>query len=126
MLSSGSGNEIIPMNTKVTLRTDRLYAIRKQHGMSQRELARLCGLGETQISKYESGAGEPNIESLKRICQALNVSTDYLVGLTDDLRGHISNGQLNDDERAVLTAYQRDGWPGVLRLGADQIAQINK
>ncbi len=114
------------MNENITLRIDRLQAMRKQRNISQRELARRCGLGEAQIGRYESGIGEPSIDSLKRISQVLDASADYLLGLTDDLRGYLGDGQLNDEERAVLTAFQRDGWPGVFRLGADQIAQINK
>jgi len=104
------------------LRVDRLRTIREQRGLSQRELARLCGLGETQINKYESGLSDPNVESLKLMAEKLGVSTDYLLSITDEPRGHLGDGQLDESERVMLNTYRREGWQGVARLSVEHLS----
>ncbi len=108
---------------QAALRIDRLRQVRERHGWSQRELGRLCGIGEAQVGKYESGENEPTATKLKIIAEKLDVSIDYLLGTTDDPRPPLSPGELNADERDLLNTYRNDGWPGVLHMGADQIAK---
>lgn len=105
------------------LRTDRLREAREKHGWSQRELARLCGLGEAQIHRYETGVSDPAAKYLKIIADKLGVSADYLLGLSDNLRGQLGDSELSEDERAVLDAFRRDNWAGVVRLGVDRLAK---
>lgn len=111
------------MITKIALRPDRLRKLREQQGLSQRGLARLCGLGEAQVNKYENGQFDPSSGYLKVIAEKLGVSTDYLLGVTDDPRGHFGDGTLNDDERDMLDTFRREGWTGVIRLGAERLAR---
>lgn len=63
----------------------RLKNIREQNNLSQLELADKLGLGVSQqtISKYENGINEPDLSTLKKIAIFFNVSTDYLLDLTD-------------------------------------------
>lgn len=110
----------------ISLDINRLREIRERLGWSQRQLARRCGIGDAQINKYESGLSDPSSAILKRIAEVLGVSTDYLFGLTDDPHGHLGDGQLKDDERAMLEAYRRSGWPGVARLMADEMEQYRR
>ena len=105
-------------------RTDRLQALREQHGYSRRELARLSGLGENLISKYESGISDPNIDSLKLLAGALNVSADYLLGLTDNPRGYLGEGQIDSAEQEMLDTYRREGWAGVARLSVEKATRL--
>lgn len=55
--------------------------------------------------------------------EQLGVSTDYLLGATDDPRRHFGDGQLNEDERSMLDTFHREGWPGVIRLGVERITK---
>ncbi len=105
------------------LRLDRLRLVREQHGWSQRELGRLCGMGEAQIGKYENGENEPTATKLKLIAEQLDVSIDYLLGTTDDPRPALSRNELNPLERDVLNTYRRDGWLGLIRMSTDQLAK---
>lgn len=107
--------------TPLIFRIDRLREARERLKLSQRELARRCGIGEVQISRYESGVGDPSATNLKLIAETLELSTDYLLGLTDDPKGHFGDGQLKGDELAMLDAYRRAGWPGVARLMAEMM-----
>ena len=111
------------MDSKIGLRVDRLRERRGQMGLSQRELARRCGFSDALIRRYEIGASDPTGYSLKVLAGQLDVSADYLLGMTDDPRGHVGYNQIKDDERIVLDTYRRDGWPGVFRLGAERISK---
>lgn len=84
---------------------DRLRRIREKRGLSQRELARLCHLGEMQIYRYENGKGEPSADFLARIARQLEVSTDYLLNLSSDEVGHLREAPLTVEERRLLTAF---------------------
>jgi transcriptional regulator with XRE-family HTH domain len=105
----------------IGLRVDRLKALREQHGWSQRELARLCDLGITAISKYERAESDPSSGHLKIMAEKLDVTADYLLGLTDNPKGLSGNDELTDDEQAVLLALRRDGWRGVARVLAERL-----
>lgn len=65
---------------------ERLKKLREQRGMSQQLIADLCGLHRNTISVYESGDVSPSIEHLMLICDALNVSSDYILGIGEDKR----------------------------------------
>src|SRR4051812_37047705 len=84
---------------------DRLRKIRDKRGLSQRELARLCNIGEAQIYRYENSKGEPSADYLARIARQLEVSTDYLLGLSGDEVGHLREEPLTVDQRRLLLAY---------------------
>lgn len=58
---------------------EKLQELRKQKGLTQEELAELLYVSRTAISKWESGRGFPNIESLKAISKFFSVSLDELL-----------------------------------------------
>ncbi len=105
------------------LQIDRLRTFREQKGWSQRELARRSGLGLSQIHNYEAGKSDPSSSNLKSMADSLDVSTDFLLGRTDDPRGHMGDGVLTSDENLVLNTFRHDGWTGIARLGVERIAK---
>jgi transcriptional regulator with XRE-family HTH domain len=107
----------------MSLHTDRLREARERRGLTQRELANLCELGEQQIYRYETGRSEPTATHLKLVADNLGVTTDYLLGRSDDPLGHIGGSDLNDDERAILSAFRRGSWPEVIHFAVDRMAQ---
>ena len=58
---------------------EKLQELRKKHGLTQEELAESLYVSRTAISKWESGRGYPNIESLKDISEFFSVSIDDLL-----------------------------------------------
>ena len=58
--------------------SEKLQNLRKQHGLTQEELAAKLFVSRTAISKWESGRGYPNIDSLKEISKFFSVSVDEL------------------------------------------------
>lgn len=63
---------------------DAIRRKRKERGISQQELAELASLNYVTISKYESGKVEPGAKALARIATALDVTTDELLGRTEE------------------------------------------
>lgn len=58
---------------------EKLQQLRKQKGLTQEELANDLFVSRTAVSKWESGRGFPNIESLKAISGYFSVSLDDLL-----------------------------------------------
>ena len=63
---------------------NRLAALRRSRGISQRELAKLTGISNRMIAYYETQAEELPEHALAKIAQAMGVSTDQLLGLKTD------------------------------------------
>ena len=59
---------------------EKLVELRKSKGLTQEELAEKLYVSRTAISKWESGRGYPNIDSLKEISKFFSVSIDDLIG----------------------------------------------
>lgn len=62
----------------------RLKEQREAAQLRQQDLAYLVGTSQNQISKYEIGRSQPTADVLLKIAKALQTSSDYLLGLTDD------------------------------------------
>lgn len=58
---------------------EKLQEFRKQKGFTQEELAEILNVSRTAVSKWESGRGYPNIESLKSIAKFFGVTVDDLL-----------------------------------------------
>ncbi len=61
----------------------RLLDTRKKKKISQDELAKKVGVHAPVIGRYERDEVKPSIETALKIAQALEVSLDYLTGLSD-------------------------------------------
>ena len=58
---------------------EKLQLLRKQNNMTQEQLAEKLYVSRTAVSKWESGKGYPNIESLKSISRLFSVTIDDLL-----------------------------------------------
>ncbi len=96
----------------------RLRAAREKQGWTQDELARRAKLPPSAISHFETGSRKPSFANLRRLADALEVNTDYLLGRTDKPEGmsesvdelyrDLQNASEADREfvRSVLKAQQ--------------------
>ncbi|MEQ2444575.1 helix-turn-helix domain-containing protein [Pseudoflavonifractor sp. CLA-AP-H29] len=57
-----------------------LKQLRTSQKMLQKDVAALLGIDRTTYAKYESGASEPNYETLLKLAEIFGVSTDYILG----------------------------------------------
>ena len=62
----------------------RLLILRKQRKLSQGSIAELLGVSSAQVSDMENGKTGTSLVRLVRLAEFYHVSTDYLLGITDD------------------------------------------
>lgn len=67
----------------------RLLQLRHENNLTQAEFSGLSGVPQPVLSLYENGSStrSPTLYALVRLANSLNVSTDYLLGRTDDKSG---------------------------------------
>lgn len=78
---------------------------RKEHDLSQAELAEKLGLTQNQISRYERETISPSYDTLKEMTTLFNTTADYLLGLTDE-RSITVTRTLSPPEIAIIELLQ--------------------
>ncbi len=63
----------------------RVRSVRWERGLSQEGLARLVDASKNSVQNWERNGTFPRAETVVAIARALDVSADYLLGLSDDL-----------------------------------------
>ena len=86
---------------------EKLQRLRKQKGMTQEELAKKLYVSRTAISKWESGRGYPNIDSLRAIAKCFSVTLDELLSSEELLT-------LAEEDRRMTRASLSDLVFGIL------------
>jgi transcriptional regulator with XRE-family HTH domain len=105
------------------LNVDRLKRARQDKGLTLDELGRLSGLDKSQIFRYERGDNDPSSTVLAILAGILDVSTDYLLNLTDNPKG-ILGEDLTSAERMLLSAYRSANARALFELVADRLKQM--
>lgn len=62
---------------------EKIRNAREDMDLSQRDMANLIPMNQSNYSKIERNIQEPNLEQLRRICQILNLDPRYLLNLGD-------------------------------------------
>lgn len=73
---------------------ERLKELRKQAHLTQVELAKRLGIGQSSYADWERGKKKPTQENLVKIAQILDVSIDYLVGNSVEKSDELGNIEL--------------------------------
>lgn len=63
---------------------ENLKEIRMEKELTQGKLAKLIGYAQGNVSRWESGEQEPTATAIIALANALDVSTDYLLGQEDE------------------------------------------
>ena len=63
---------------------ERLKALRTEKGVGQNELAKELELSNASISYWENAKQEPSASAIFKLSQYFDVSSDYLLGLSED------------------------------------------
>lgn len=64
--------------------SERLKSLRKSKKLTQKQLAEKINVTHVSISGYESGNRSPDTDTLQRLADFFGVSTDYILGRTDN------------------------------------------
>lgn len=104
--------------------SNRLLELRGKVGLSQKELSDRLKMARTTYSGYENGSREPDHETLKRIADFYEVTTDYLLG-REDIMEYKSKENTNENIiKEIVNKYNIDlSTPGT-REKIEQIIQL--
>lgn len=86
----------------------RIRELRVIKGMTQEQLANAINIGMRSISRYENGECIPKGEIVKALDQYFGVSTDYILGITDDLNDVDTEREKIKDETINANNNQRN------------------
>lgn len=99
-----------------------LIKYREKNKLNQTELANLLGYTRSAVANWETGRTTPKVEIYVEIAKKLNVSTDYLLGKSDDRNNTSSlpknmsdvqvafynqSGKLTEDQMKVVLEFMQ-------------------
>ncbi len=108
-----------PSSSTTQIFADRLRAARELRQLKQDELAKRAGFQASAISHFETGTRKPSFENLRRLADALQVTTDYLLGRVDDPTG-LSGADTLHRHFNLLTSDDREIAESFLKMLADK------
>lgn len=82
--------------------TDRIKQLRKQKGLTQKEMAEAVGVGVSTVAMWESGKRTPSFKLLNDLSDLFDKSIDYILGTSDDDR----SPKLNDAQIEQLGTWE--------------------
>ncbi len=75
--------------------SNRLISLRKERSLTQEDLAKIIHKKRSTVSGYETEGKEPDLETVCFLAKHFGVSTDYLLGYSDE-RNHVEQVFYND------------------------------
>ena len=100
----------------------RLKRIRESRQITQKELAQRLGLHEQMVYRYENGLSEPMALNLAAMAKELNVSLDYLTGLSDDA-DELTEDRLSHEERQLIEAFRHGDTDAIILMFAEKLRE---
>lgn len=101
---------------------ERLKKLRKERKLTQKDIATFLDISQPAYQQFESGKKKMNLETMEKLADFFNVSTDYLLGKTDfpdlDLEVDIDNAidnsvaydgtPITDNDREIIKNFLKD------------------
>ena len=88
---------------------NRIKNLREKRGIIQEILAADLGITQQTLSRYEKDVTVIKVDILKRLAEYFNVTTDYLLGISDvkrDLTGQIRLNETLDEYYDMVEVYK--------------------
>ena len=73
---------------QMSVLSQRLKSARRLTDSTQKQVADGISVAESAYQRYERGTVKPSYDIIIKLCQYFNVSSDYLLGLSDDPTRH--------------------------------------
>lgn len=97
------------------IKGERLRELREYSQMSAEQAARQLKMGRAQLMRYENEKSDATTEVLIRIATFYGVSTDYLLGLTDE-SAPIGMRDLSQEESTLILWWRKREFVQVMRV----------
>ena len=68
--------------------SNRLVQLKKERQLLQKDIAKAVDLSVMGYQRYENGTRQPTTDTLEKLADYFDVSTDYLLGRSDDPNRH--------------------------------------
>jgi transcriptional regulator with XRE-family HTH domain len=83
---------------------DRLRIARERANLKQTQVKERTGIHNKTLSGYENGVSEPDSQTLATLAELYDVTTDFLLGLTNDPKGKAvqQDDSISPEEREFL------------------------
>ncbi|EGS9514975.1 helix-turn-helix transcriptional regulator [Listeria monocytogenes] len=86
---------------------NRLKQLRKNNNKTQEDISKILGISRGAYSHIENGRNEPDMETIVKLADIFEVSTDYLLGksnngLVDIIAAHIDSNATEEDMKKIL------------------------
>lgn len=86
---------------------NRLKQLRKNNNKTQEDISKILGISRGAYSHIENGRNEPDMETIVKLADIFEVSTDYLLGksnngLVDIIAAHIDSNATEEDIKVIL------------------------
>ena len=87
----------------------KIKELRKEAGLTQKQLAKMLNKSETGYASWEQGLSEPSVHDLRLLCVIFGTSADYLLGLEDETGSkiHIENSFNNFQNNGSIHIEQK-------------------
>lgn len=85
----------------------KLKEIRQEKGLYQKDIAQMLNKTITCICDWERGRTEPSIQDLLQLANYFEVSTDYLLGRSNDIGVIETNANLTSEETELLSLFNQ-------------------
>lgn len=89
---------IVKIEYKSGDRMIRLRALRQEQNISMKQLGDIVGVAESTISLYETEKRKVDTEMLIKFANYFNVSTDYLLGVSDERNSSLDSDNIGYDD----------------------------
>ena len=94
----------------------RLREAREARQLSQGDLAKRASLQVSAISHFETGGRKPSFDNLRKLAEALTVSTDYLLGRVSDMNAVSSSADKLHRQYAGLPSELQEMADGFMEM----------
>lgn len=103
---------------------DRVRKLREGRNMTQTELSEILGMKTyTTVSKWEKNENFPKGKDLKKLAEIFNVTSDYLLGLTDDKLKKITTQNEKTEIISIYDQLEEPRQEKVLSYAKDQLEE---
>lgn len=94
----------------------RLFELRNEKKLTQRQIAKILNISQGTYNNWENGNTEPSIEQIIRLADYFDVSTDFLLGRTNEDKLFMGNNQKYYDQLRLLEFVSPEAQEAVITL----------
>ena len=87
--------------------SEKLKIVRKEKGITQQQLATALNVANGTVAMWETGKREPDLKTIRRIADCLEVTTAYLIDENEKKPTPVSGDGLSEEQKAWSTAWDQ-------------------